>query len=259
MQHHGAIRRHRTMQAAPDLLLKAIAPYHEGLVVAVACVFTWYWLADLCAEEGIAFVLGHTLSMQAIHGGQAKNDTIDAHKIAALRRGGMLPQASVYPAEMRATRALLRRTPLRRQRSELLAPVHNTTSPYNWPENGTKIASKANREGGAARFADPAVPKSMAGDLALSTYYDHRLRDVALALIQAAKHHDAYTRYLLQTVPGIGKRLSRVLLYAMHDIDRLPTVQDVVSYCRLVTCAKASAGKRLGTSSKTIGNAHLKI
>jgi transposase len=58
-------------------------------------------------------------------------------------------------------------------------------------------------------------------------------------------------------VPGIGKLLSLVLLYEMHDIDRFPTVQDFVSYCRLVTCAKASAGKRLGTSGKKIGNAHL--
>ena len=47
--------------------------------------------------------------MKAIHGGKAKNDKIDAHKIAVLLRGGMLPQAYVYPAEMRATRDLLRR------------------------------------------------------------------------------------------------------------------------------------------------------
>ena len=47
--------------------------------------------------------------MKAINGGKAKNDKIDAHKIAVLLRGGMLPQAYVYPAEMRATRDLLRR------------------------------------------------------------------------------------------------------------------------------------------------------
>ena len=29
--------------------------------------------------------------MKAIHGGKAKNDKIDAHKIAVLLRGGMLP------------------------------------------------------------------------------------------------------------------------------------------------------------------------
>jgi len=42
--------------------------------------------------------------MKAIHGGKAKNDRIDALKIATLLRGGMLPQAYAYPAGMRATR-----------------------------------------------------------------------------------------------------------------------------------------------------------
>ncbi len=259
VKHDGEIMLHRNMKAAPDLFLKAIAPYREGLVVAVECIFTWYWLADLCAQEGISFVLGHALSMKAIHGGKAKNDKIDSHKIAVLLRGGMLPQAYVYPAQMRATRDLLRRrTHLMRKRAELLAHVQNTNSQYNLPEIGKKIAYKANREGVAERFADPAVQKSIEVDLALSTYYDQLLGDVELAIVKAAKHHDANTLYLLQTVPGIGKILSLVLLYEIHDIDRFPTVQDFVSYCRLVKCAKESAGKRLGTSGKKIGNAHLK-
>ena len=48
-------------------------------------------------------MLGHALSMKAIHGGKATHDTIDSQEIAALLRGGMLPQAYVSPAEMRAT------------------------------------------------------------------------------------------------------------------------------------------------------------
>jgi transposase len=63
---------------------------------------------------------------------------------------------------------------------------------------------------------------------------------------------------LLQTVPGIGKILSLVLLYEMHDIGRFPRVQDFVSYCRLVKCTRESAGKRYGTSGTKIGNAYLK-
>ena len=55
----------------------------------------------------------------------------------------------------------------------------------------------------------------------------------------------------------MGNILSLVLRYEIHQIDRFPRVQDCVSYCRLVTCAKASAGKRVGTSGKQIGNAHL--
>ena len=137
----GATLVHRNMTATPEALLKAIAPSREQIVVAAECMFTWYWLADLCAEHGIPFVLGHARSMKAIHGGKAKNDKIDAQKIAVLLRGGMLPQASVSPAEMRATRDLLRRRMhLARKRGALLAHVQNTNSQYNLPAIGKKIA-----------------------------------------------------------------------------------------------------------------------
>jgi len=255
----GEILVHRNMPAEPEPLLKAIAPYREDLVVCVECIFTWYWLADLCAQEGIPFVLGHALYMKAIHGGKAKNDKIDAQKIAILLRGGMLPQAYVYPAEMRATRDLLRRRiHFMRKRAELLTHIQQTNSQYNLPEIGKKIAYKANRDGVAERFPDPAVQKSIEVDLALIGHYDQLLRDIELSIGRTAKHHDANTLYLLRTVPGIGDILSLVLLYEIHDIQRFPRVQDFVSYCRLVKCAKESAGKRYGTSGTKIGNAYLK-
>src|SRR5215831_13107524 len=125
----GEVRLHRNMKASPAALLKAIAPYRDDMVIAVACLFPWYWLADLWAQAGLSFVRGHALSMQAIHGGKTNNDKIDAQKIAVLLRGGLLPQASVYPAAMRAPRDLLRRRPhWMRPRAELLAHIHNTKS-----------------------------------------------------------------------------------------------------------------------------------
>jgi transposase len=250
---------HHNMKTTPEALLKVIAPYRPAIVVAVEGLCTWYWLADLCADAEIPFVLGHALSMKAIHGGKAKNDTIDSQKIAVLLRGGMLPQAYVYPAEMRATRDLLRRRlHLVHKRGALLAHVHNTNSQSNLPAMGKNIAYKANRDGVAERFADPAVQKSLEVDLARISYYDELLRDVELTIVQTATQHDANTLYLLQSVPGIGKILSLVLLYDIHHIDRFPRVQDFASYCRLVKCAKESGGKRSGTSGSKIGHAHLK-
>jgi hypothetical protein len=118
----------------------------------------------------------------------------------------MLPQASVYPAEMRATRDLWRRhMHLMRKRAELLAHVPNTNSQYNLPEIGKKIAYKANRTGVAERFPDPAVQKSIEVDLALIDYYDRLLSDLELYIVKTARQHDANTLYRLQTVPGIGK------------------------------------------------------
>jgi transposase len=250
---------HRNMKASPELLLKAIAPYREELVVCVECVFTWYGLADLCGCEGIPFVLGHALYMKAIHGGKAKHDKIDAHKIAVWLRGGLLPQAYVDPAAMRATRDLLRRRMhLMRKRAELLAHSQKTNSQYNLPEIGQKIADKANRAGVAERFPELAVQKSLAVDLALIGHDDQMLRDMELAVLKTAKHHDAHTLYLRRTVPGIGEMVRLGLRYDIHDLQRCPRGQDFVSYCRLVKGAKESAGTRDGTSGAKMGNASLK-
>jgi transposase len=102
------------------------------------------------------------------------------------------------------------------------------------------------------------VQKSSAVDLALIDDDDELLCDVELTIVKAAKHHDANTLYLLQTVPGIGKRLSLVLLDESYDLNRCPRVQEVASYGRLVKCAKESHGTRAGSSGTKIGHAHLK-
>src|SRR5205823_5986436 len=171
----GEILVHRNMPAGPEPFLQAVTPYREDLVVCVACLFTWYWLADLCVREEIPFVLGHELYRKAIHGGQAKNDKIAAQKIAVLLRAGLLPQADVSPAAMRATRdPPRRRMPPIRRRAAVLGHLQTTPSQARLP-----------------------------------------------------------------------------------DVARFPRVQHFVSSCRRVRCAKASAGKRYGTSGTQTGHASL--
>jgi transposase len=159
---------------------------------------------------------------------------------------------------MRATRDLLRRrTHLMRTRAELLSHVHHTNAQDNLSESGKNIADQANRTGVAERCADPAVHKTIEVDLSLITSYDALLQDLELSILNTAKHHDAQTLYRLHTVPGIGKILRLVWRDEMHRIDRFPSVQDFASDGRLVKCRKESGGKRLGTSGKNIGHAHL--
>ena len=255
----GQVLVHKNLPAKPEAFLEVVAPYREDLVVACECIFTWYWLADLCAREGIAFVLGHALFMKAIHGGKAKNDKIDAHKIAVLLRGGMLPQAYVYPAGMRATRDLLRRRlHLVRKRGQLLAHIQMTHHTYNLPALGKRIAYPSNREGLAEHFEDRVVRKSIAVDLGLLERYDALLTDLELYLVHQAKQHEPQGFQLLRSIPGIGKVLAMTILYEIHDIRRFERVQEFASYARLVRCAKESAGKKLGTSGAKMGNVHLK-
>jgi transposase len=259
LEREGQILLHENMRSRPETFLEAVAPYREDLVVAVECMFTWYWLADLCAREGIAFVLGHALYMKAIHGAKAKNDKVDAFKIATLLRGGNLPKAYVYPPEMRATRDLLRRRlQLVRRRGNLLAHIQNTHHQYNLPVPAAKIAYKANREGVAESFVEPDARKSMEVDFGLIEHYDQILRDLELHLVRRAKQHDPQAFHRLRSVPGIGKILALTILYEIHDIARFERVQDFLSYARLVKCEHSSAGKKLGSGGAKIGNVHLK-
>jgi transposase len=256
----GKVIVHKNIRAEPEAFLGLVEPYRSDLVVAVECIFTWYWLADLCEDHGIPFVLGHALYMKAIHGGKAKNDRIDAHKIATLLRGGMLPQAYVYPRRMRATRDLLRRRlHLTRKRGLLLAHIQNTNHQYNLPPIPEKLNYPSNRIGFIDRFHDPCVRKSMEVDLVLVAQLERLIRDLELYITKQAKVHDADTFHRLRSIPGVGKILALTILYEIQDIGRFERVQEFASYCRLVRCPKQSAGKRKGgASGKKIGNVHLK-
>ena len=83
----GNVVLQKQIPAGKPLLLEALAPYRPDVVLCVECMFAWYWVADLCAAEGLPFVLGHALYMKAIHGGKSKDDDIDADKIG--RRHGV--------------------------------------------------------------------------------------------------------------------------------------------------------------------------
>ena len=251
----------KTIDASPAAFLDAVAPCRDGLVVGCECMFAWYWLADLCQTEHIPFVLGHALYLKAIHGGKSKNDKIDAHKLATLLRGGAFPQAYVYPKGMRETRDLLRRrTFLVRKRSHLLAHLVNTNSQYNLPPLSQKLCYARNRAALdlPARFSDPSVRRNVETDLAVIDTLDEQVRALELYLTRSAKVDDPQAYARLRSIPGVGAVLALVLLYEIHDIRRFEEVGQFLSYARLVRCAHESAGKKVGSGGKRIGNAHLK-
>jgi transposase len=255
----GEVLLHRNLPCDGDLFLAVITPFREDLVVGVECIFTWYWLADLCAREGIAFVLGHALYMRAIHGAKAKNDRIDSRKTAGLLRGGLMPQAYVYPAAMRATRDLMRRRlHFVRQRGQLLAHIQMTHHQYNLESPGRRISYRSNRDGIGEGFEDASVKKSIAADLALVDHYEVVIGELEASVLRQARGHDANSFQLLRSLPGIGKVLALTILYEIHDIARFPRVQEFASYSRLVKCQQSSAGKVVGSGGAKIGNAHLK-
>ena len=223
----GNIVLQKQLPAEKQLLLDVLAPYRPDVVVAVECLFAWYWVADLCREEKIPFVLGHALYMKAIHGGKAKNDDIDAEKIARLLKGGNIPVAYVYPRGLRETRDLLRRRMyFVQQRAALITHVQIVNAQYNLPEFSKKLIYAKNRAELkiAERFDNPQLRKSVEVDLALIDVLDERIAEVELHLERTAKVEDPQTFHLLKTIGGVGKILGLTLLYEIHDIGRFPDV-----------------------------------
>jgi transposase len=249
----------KDLPATPEMFRDAIRPFREGLVVGCECMFAWYWLADVCEDASIPFALGHALYMRAIHGGKAKNDRIDAAKIAGMLRGGMFPMAYVYPRAMRDTRDLLRRrTFFVRQKAQLIAHIQNTNSQYNLPAFDVKLSGKSDYSDIIKRFAHESTRLSIGADAALIDQYQQTIAELEKHLVQNAKVHDGTTYYLLQSTPGIGKVLGLIMLYEIQDIKRFPQDGNFLSYSRLVRCEHESGGKKKGSGGHKIGNAHLK-
>ncbi len=233
----GQVKLHKNIKTEPDALMKAIKPYLDDLIVAVEYMFSLYWVADFCEDNNSEFILGHALYMKAIHGGKAKNDKVDSHKIASLARGGTFPMAFVYPRDMRATRDLLRRRMhLMRKRAELLCHIHNTNTQYNYDRICKNLRYKSNRKLVDGRSIDPSVQKNVDLDIQIVNFYDDQLTGVEYYIKKHAKINDYESHMLLNSVPGIGKIISLVILYEIYNINRFPRVQDFASYARLVKC-----------------------
>jgi transposase len=255
----GDILLHNNIACDPELFINEISPYISDIVVGVECVFTWYWLADLCEQFNIDFILGHALYMKAISGGKTKNDKIDSKKIALLMKSGMFPMAYVYPNDMRSIRDLLRRRMyLVRHRAEMMAHIHNTNSQYNLPQINKSLSHQGNRIELPDKFDDFGAKRIIESDIAIIEYFDKTIRSIEKDVLKAAKSFDSASLQFLQTIPGFGKILSLTILLEIHDINRFPSVQNFASYARLVKCSKESGGKKYGTQGNKIGNSHLK-
>jgi transposase len=179
-------------------------------VVGIECIFCWYWIADLCEQEGIDFIQGHALYMKAIHGVKTKHDRIDSLKIARLMRGGNFPVAYVYPPQMRATRDLMRRrNHFVRKRAELPAHIRNTTSQYNLKPLGTISRPHHRRDKAiAGHCPDSAVQLIVETDVQLINHYHPIINRLDKQISALAKGHDAASLHLLKSIKGVGDVLA---------------------------------------------------
>ena len=255
----GNTRFARNLPAAPEPFLHAVAPFRDGLLVACECMHCWYWLADTCRDENIAFVLGHAWAMKAVHGCKTKCDRKDAEAIARLLKGGNLPPAYAYPKERRGLRDLLRsRLRLVRQRAELYGHVHTARRQANLPPVSNDVKYKSKRIGIVDDIADPFVRRRVETHLQLLEPLDTAIRRLEAEIEDAAQAIFPTELAVLQSTPGVGAVLSLTILLEIDAIERFDTRQQFCSYARLCGAVQSSDNKRCGQGNAKAGNAWLK-
>jgi transposase len=249
----------RNLPATPEAFLRAVAPFRDGLLVACECMHCWYWLADCCRDQQIAFVLGHAWGMKAVHGSKTKCDRKDAEAIARLLKGGNFPPAYAYPRERRGLRDLLRsRLRLVRQRAELYGHVHTARRQANLPPVSSDVKYKCKRAAITADIADPFVRRRVETHLALLEPLDAAIRKLEAEIEDAARGIFPVELAVLQSTPGVGPVLSLTILLEIDTITRFDTRQQFCSYARLCGAVQTSNNQRCGGGNKKAGNAWLK-
>src|SRR5262245_61218779 len=199
LDQQGQVRLEKSLPARPDAFLAAIEPFRPDLAVACECVHTWYWLADLCAEHQVPFVLGHALGLRAVHQSKTKSDAHDALTIARLLKGGNFPLAYPYPKERRGLRDLLRaRLRFVRLRARTYGHVHAALRQLNLP--------------------DAHVRRAVAAELELLDPLDALIRRQEADLEEATTREYPREMALLQSIPGVGPVLSMTVLLEIDTI-----------------------------------------
>jgi transposase len=229
----------RATRPAVGAYFAGLGPEQRAVVESTA---TWYWLADLLRERGIALTLGHSKYIKAISYAKVKTDAVDAATLAQLLRADLVPEAHMVSPELREPRDLLRhRLVLISKRTRCMNAVGGLLAQYNVD----------------APAALPDLPRFQAElhaeQLALLTAQVKRLEQ----RLQPALVPSADVQRLLW-IPGIGKVAAFTLYLEIDGIQRFGAVRPFFSYCRLVPGAKNSGGKTRHKRTKD-GNRYLKL
>jgi len=261
MDREGDILVHRNVRGNNfEYFLGLVEPYRHRLTVCCECTFNWYWLADACLDAGIEFVLGHALYMSAIHGFKTKNDKTDSMQLAHLLRSNLIPPAYVYPRQKRAVRGLLRkRISFVWKRSEILTCLSmGVMSMGHAPLNSTNKTRDQWLGELKEVYAEPIDKVSLEASMHMVDHFDITIEKLDQTIAGHTRSNYLAEYNTLKTVPGIGRMLALVILYEIDDINRFSSVQDFLSYCRLVKGTVASAGKIKGGKAGKVGNGYLK-
>jgi transposase len=236
------------------LFLAPFKPQLTGLVVE--STFNWYWLVDALNEANFQVHLANTSAIQQYSGLKYGDDKTDADWLAEMLRLGVLPEGYIYPKEQRTVRDLMRKRMQLVQQATLnllsIQGLYMRHISYKMSNNKIKqltpdviMTHFSSANTAQATICNLSVMKCLKEQIKL-------LEKIVLAQVQLKPDFQE-----LITIDGIGNILALTIMLETGDIKRFNKVGNYASYCRCVSGARYSNGKKKGKTNSKNGNKYL--
>jgi transposase len=232
--------------------------YKEDIAgIVVESTYNWYWLVDHLMDEGYSVHLANPSAIQKYSGLKHSSDKDDAFWLAEMRRLGILPEGYIYPKEDRPIRDLLRkRGHFVKLQKSLLISLQNILA-RNYAIKLSAHDIKVRGEDRVAACLTGPEELALAGAVSKETidFLGGKIRGLETEVQRRVRLREPYQ--LLQTIPGVGTILGLTIMLETGPIERFAKVGHYASYCRTVSTAWTSNGKRKGKGNPKNGNRYL--
>lgn len=230
----------------PEAFACFFATLGEPAKVVMEACWNWGYLYDLIeGMDGIEeVVLAHPYKTRVIAEAQIKTDRLDARALANLLRGDLIPQAHIPSRETRQRKDLLRqrlfwvrlRTRVRNRMHALLARQRDLSLPQVSDLFGARGMTFLSR-----LELPPPDGTLLQQDLSVLHVLKEQIKQMEDHV--AAETREDANMQRVQSLPGMGKILSAVVVTEIDTLERFPSAKKLCAYAGLVPTTYASGGK----------------
>ena len=238
-------------------ILEALSKFRKTLCgVVVESTYNWYWLVDGLMANGYKVHLAHTTTVEGKSQKKYTNDYRDAFHLADLLRKGDLREGYIYPKEDRPLRDLLRkRGMLVQSRTRHIQSFETMVSrSLGIQMNAGQVKSLTDSEL-AQLFPDEHLQLAGRSNLSVIATLSHEIAILGKAILKKGKLKKEFK--LLLTVRGIGDIIALAIAFEIGTINRFPSDNDYVSYCRCAPSKWETNNKKKGEGNRKNGNKYL--
>lgn len=219
--------------------------------LVVEATASYEWFLELIEDLADRIVLAHPGKLRVIAESTRKSDKIDAFVLAEFLARDQLPEAWRPTPRVRAHRQLVRRrhfvqgriTSVKNRIRHLLAD-HNADLPGLFGTCGLSHTGEKHVQQLELTRTEEFVLEQL---LAEFDFFSQQLKEIEKQLREFAKRatvREQEARKLLDSVCGVGKVATEVILSEIGDVRRFSSQKKVVAYAGLAPGFRESNGKR---------------